>query len=77
MTSNATNTKHMDISRHMDIENMTDFPCSDCGRMLHFDLADDLEGDETWVFARNDGTGEEDTVCCECYDKRMPKGKRK
>jgi hypothetical protein len=51
----------------------SDFPCSDCGRMLHFDLADDLEGDETWVFARNDGTGAEDTVCVQCYDKRKRK----
>jgi hypothetical protein len=41
--------------------------------MLHFDLADDLEGDETWVFARNDGTGAEDTVCVQCYDKRKRK----
>jgi hypothetical protein len=69
MTSNPINTKHMDIN------DMTDFPCSDCGRMLHFDLADDLEGDETWVFCRNDGTGEEDTICIECYDKRMPRRK--
>ncbi len=55
----------------MDIK--ADFPCDICGRMLHLDMADDLEGDETYVIPKMDGTGEERTICVQCWDKQKKK----
>ena len=42
MTLRGTNMSDMGINME------TDFPCDACGKMLHLDMADDLEGD---VFA--------------------------
>jgi hypothetical protein len=43
---------------------LSDFPCSGCNKMLHFDPDDELEGDETWV-----SEGFDKVYCVDCWDK--------
>ena len=50
---------------------LCDFPCSGCGKMLHWDPDEELEGDETWVSSRFDKI-----YCVDCYDKDKARPKR-
>jgi hypothetical protein len=46
--------------------------CTYCGRMLQeFHPGSEIEGDEMWIFALNDGEGGEGVMCQSCWEKRQ------
>ena len=46
--------------------------CIYCGRALQeFDPESDIEPDEMWIFALNDGEGGEGVMCEDCFNKRQ------
>lgn len=50
---------------------LSDISCYRCHKRLHYDPADELEGDETWV-----STDFKKVFCVDCYDK-LPSPKKR